>query len=120
MLKKVSVFVLGLILTFTIFSSRTVAENSSYLESRISRLETDNLQLRSQLNQLQSQINWQPSRSEPRFNPPVPSTIPSSNRSALSADPMFNRLATLVIELKERIGKLEAQVADLRSLRPQR
>jgi polyhydroxyalkanoate synthesis regulator phasin len=28
-------------------------------------------------------------------------------------DPMFDRLATLVIELKERIVALEAQVADL-------
>ncbi len=37
-----------------------------------------------------------------RFNPPVG-----------ASDPMFDRLATLVIELKERVQLLEAKVAQL-------
>jgi hypothetical protein len=86
----------------------------SGVDSRVSRLEAEITTLRGQLNQLQSQVNRLGNRSnsgvsaprvevsEPEYS--APNSIPKS---------MFDRLATLVIELKERIDKLEARIAAL-------
>ena len=43
----------------------------------------------------------------------VPTTRPRINIPVGAGDPMFDRLATLVIELKERVQVLEAKVAQL-------
>ncbi len=85
------------------------------LESRVSRLEADNYQLQSRINQLESQISGLsqlPSRNSGSIRQ-APQVSPRLGRGALSGDPMFDRLATLVIELKERVYKLEAQVVQL-------
>lgn len=76
------------------------------VESRLIRLENEVAALRSQLSQ--TTVN----RPVPRVNPATPA-LPRSNRTVTSNDPQFDRLATLVIELKERINKLEAQVDKL-------
>lgn len=86
---------------------------SSNLESRLATLEFDNLRLRSRVDQLESQItgvSHQEPRS-PRGNEPIYPL--GRDRRAASADPRVDQLATLAVELKERVTKLEAQVAKL-------
>lgn len=111
------IFGLVLILLLTVLSGCTSAQaTSDMFESRISRLEVDNYQWRSQLNQIQSQLNAI-SQSQNRIaqgNRTAPPSFPQGNKPRLSNDPMFDRLATLVIELKQRISKLEVQVTDLK------
>jgi cell division protein FtsB len=114
MLKKIGIICLALLVTLTILSSRTLAQSSFALESRISALEAENFQLRSQITRIESQLTGL-SRQSPADPIRVPSQVPPrANQQVSSSDPMFKRLATLVIELKERIQALEAQVAELK------
>ncbi|HEY9809060.1 MAG TPA: hypothetical protein V6D13_06930 [Halomicronema sp.] len=86
----------------------------SGVDSRVSRLEAEVTTLRGQISQLQSQVTRLGNRSNSAVSAPrvevsepeysAPNSIPKS---------MFDRLATLVIELKERIDKLEARIAAL-------
>lgn len=120
MVKKIGVLCLSLIFALTLFSSRTLAQSSAALESRISRVESDNFQLRSQIANLESQIAALKGQSSPQT--PIPTrpqapSIPPRTRQITSSDPMFDRLATLVIELKQRVQSLEAQVAQLKQQR---
>lgn len=121
MVKKVGVLVIALVFALTILSSRTLAQSSAALESRLSRVESDNFQLRSQIANLESQISAIRGQSSSQTPIPItPQTIPippRTNRQVTSSDPMFDRLATLVIELKQRIQALEAQVAKLKQQR---
>lgn len=117
MVKKIGVLAIALIFTITVFSSRILAQSSAALESRISRVESDNFQLRSQIANLEAQvatIKGQSSSQTPIIRPQPPVVPPRTNRQVRSSDPMFDRLATLVIELKQRIQALEAQVAQLK------
>jgi outer membrane murein-binding lipoprotein Lpp len=84
------------------------SQSVSSLAARVSRLETENFQLRSRLNRLESQLGQ-----VNRFPPSSPSLNLPENPPAVT-DPMFDRLATLVIELKERVQSLEAEVAQLK------
>ncbi len=112
--KKFSLICLALIVGLIILSPRlTMAQSLSSLESRIFRLESENAQLRSHLNRLEGEL----SRSSfpiPRNNIPAPGLPPRANQQVLPSNPMFQRLATLVIELKERINVLEEQVTELK------
>lgn len=111
-----------LILLLVVISSFTPAvASSAALESRISRLEAENAQLRAQVNRLETQV-YGLGRPQPQVQIsrqlPQPQASPRVGRQVTSADPMFDRLATLVIELKERVTKLEAQVTALRKKSP--
>lgn len=120
MVKKIGAFAIALIFALTILSSRTVAQSSAALESRISRVESDNFQLRSQIANLESQVSTLRGQSSPQtpiIRPQAPVVPPRANRQVTSSDPMFDRLATLVIELKQRVQALEAQVAQLKQRR---
>ncbi|MGG6293024.1 hypothetical protein ACQ4M4_01265 [Leptolyngbya sp. AN02str] len=80
---------------------------SSGLDGRVSRLESENSQLRARVNQLESQVSRlgrSPASRTPQTPPPV---VRGTEGSALAEDPVFQRLATLVIELRERIVALE-------------
>lgn len=126
MIKKYWIICLALILGFVFLPRLTLAQSPPFLESRIARLESENFQLRSQVNRIESQLaqltgqSTVPRRETPPLpQKPNPNQSPSqsrsrTNRQPLSSDPMFERLATLVIELKERVQTLEAQVAQLK------
>jgi hypothetical protein len=77
------------------------------VDSRINRLESDLAGIRSQLNQLSG------SRPSAGVNVPTPSVPAGSRRTAYLSNSQFDRLATLVVELKERINNLEARVGRL-------
>lgn len=94
--------------------SRRPVFAQSGVDSRVSRLEAEVTSLRGQISQLQSQINRLGNRSNSGVSAPrveVPEPEYSSPNSIPKS--MFDRLATLVIELKERMDKLEARIADL-------
>ncbi|MBD1825449.1 hypothetical protein H6F51_23550 [Cyanobacteria bacterium FACHB-DQ100] len=77
------------------------------VESRLSRIETELVGIRSELNQLSA------SRPRAGVSVPSPSSSPTLPRSTKFTDAQFDRLATLVIELRERIKTLEEKVAKL-------
>lgn len=126
MLNKFRLLCLILIFGFVIIPIQVKAQVSPGIDSRIVRLEAEIFQLRSQINRIESQLNQSQRRtpSRPNLSTPVhPPTSPSvpyrGSTSALSSDPMFQKLATLVIELKERIQALEAKISPSRSPRKQ-
>lgn len=120
MKKKYWLICLTLILGFTLIPRLTLAQASGVLESRMARIEAENFQLRSQVSRIESQLatlSGRPVSSAQRLNrnTSTPQNSPRTNRQQVSSsDPMFERLATLVIELKERIQSLESQVAQLK------
>ncbi len=76
------------------------------LESRVIRLESELFAIQSQLSQLSA------NRTTPGVS--VAASVPArTSRTTLLPAAQFDRLATLVIELKERVNKLEAQVQKL-------
>ncbi len=94
--------------TFTLAQS-----NTAFLSSRVSRLESENSALRSRISRLESDIARISSSIGLNYNYSTPSESGDPLPSTASSDPMFDRLATLAIELRDRIIVLENQVADL-------
>ena len=117
MLKKtpnlfsIAIFFVLILLLLELWIGVAKAQTLSSLKGRVSRLESANARLSNRLSRLESQVKRGRSPNslanrEP-ISPPSPSPAPSID------DPMFDRLATLVIELKERINALEARVEAL-------
>nr|WP_290227856.1 hypothetical protein [Trichocoleus desertorum] len=105
-----SLVIMGLVL----LPGRLTAQSTAYLESRLSRLESDNYQLRAELSRLESQI-YNLSRSGARLpepsRPAAPTVTPP--RPTPANTPIVDRLATLLIELKERVTNVEARMTRL-------
>ncbi|BAZ70410.1 MAG: hypothetical protein KME28_02265 [Pelatocladus maniniholoensis HA4357-MV3] len=85
---------------------------SQQIESRLNNLEADFNRLESQVNQLQSQLSNRPSSSRRTTITPSPS---SRRNLSQQKDPMFDRLATLVVEVKRQVQRLEKRVTQLES-----
>ncbi|NEQ07592.1 MAG: hypothetical protein F6K37_17085 [Moorea sp. SIO4E2] len=113
MKRTIVILAFGLILG--IFISQFIppaTASMTVVESRISSLESEIINLRFKLNQLDTKLR-QVSQSVPDSNRPSQHQVPSptDSYSRVDADhPMFKRLATLVIELKERVNRLEEEV----------
>lgn len=88
--------------------AQPVAQTAQQVSFRISRLETEVRSLRSQINQLETQLGRLGRDSTSRTSTPAPSeTIePSPTESSL----MFDQLATLVIETRQDVFALQEQV----------
>lgn len=95
-----------------VWISPSSAQTSQQVNFRISRLETEVRMLQSQLNQLESQIGRgdRPSPMQPSAPNPDPGSLEDS---MLASDPMFDRLATLVIETRQDVFALEERVEAL-------
>lgn len=79
--------------------------STSLTDSRVNQLEFQLRSLQNQVSQLQSQLPRSSSSS-----PPAP--ITASPAFEPSLDEQFDNLATLVIELNQRVLALESQVAE--------
>lgn len=120
--KKIALLCLVFILGLALWPGLTLAQSTGFLESRISRLETDNSQLRSQVERIESQLYRISNRSEfprreiprPTPAPLPPRATPRVNTQRPSQDPMFERLANIAVDLNQRVKALEAQVAQLK------
>jgi outer membrane protein TolC len=77
------------------------------VESRLARVESELAGIRSQLSQLSAL------RPSPGVAVPAPRTALPPQRPTKFTDAQFDRLATLVIESRDRIEALEAKVAQL-------
>ncbi len=81
---------------------------------RLSQLETEVSNLRSQVNRLASNLDRQP----PTPLPPMPEApSPLEPAPIASTDARFTRLATLVIELRQEVTELQTRVRALESQR---
>ncbi len=114
-LAKIVLFCLLFLVLLLLSTGIASSQNLGSLSSRVSRLEGENSRLRSRITRLESQLRSlrliKPSEGTQSL-PRLPSTpSPSSD------DPMFDRLATLVIELKERMNVLEDRMDVLQQQR---
>ncbi|MBD2518782.1 hypothetical protein H6G93_28230 [Nostoc sp. FACHB-973] len=88
--------------------------SSQQIESRVNNLEADFNRVESRLNQIESQLNK--TRQFPSSRTTLTPRQSTGSRQNLSQqDPMFDRLATLVIELKQQVNKLEERVSKIES-----
>ncbi|MCV3213287.1 hypothetical protein OGM63_07075 [Plectonema radiosum NIES-515] len=87
---------------------------SQQIESRLYSLEADVNRVESRLNQIESVLNQNRSSSS-RLPVQLPQPQRNNRRNLSQQDPMFDRLATLVVELKQQVNKLESRVAKLES-----
>ncbi|MEA5597244.1 hypothetical protein [Rivularia sp. UHCC 0363] len=85
---------------------------SGLLESRLSNLESNVYRLESQISRIETQINRSGS-SLPNIPNNLPSQPPMRRLSQSERDKMFDRLATLVIELKQDVKQLQKRVSQL-------
>lgn len=94
---------IALVVVSLVLQTPTSAQSFSSVNSRISQLERENSLLSSRISRLESALSRAGSGSysapaEPNYTPPA---------SPILEDPAFERLATLVIELRDRIITLE-------------
>ena len=95
-------------------SSNTAS--SQQIESRINNLEADLNRVELQLNQIQYQLGQTKPSPSPRTTlTPRVSSGSGRNLSQTERDRMFDRLATLVVELKQQVNTLETRVKKLES-----
>ncbi|MDZ7963257.1 MAG: hypothetical protein RMY34_36305 [Aulosira sp. DedQUE10] len=89
---------------------------SQQIESRINNLEADLNRVESQLSRIQSQLGQSRQSPSPRTTlTPRQSSGSGRNLSSTQRDQMFDRLATLVVEVKQQVNKLETRVSKLES-----
>ncbi|MBE9005634.1 hypothetical protein IQ259_11400 [Fortiea sp. LEGE XX443] len=114
-MKKIRV--LGLAVALVIIMWAGLFSNiasSQQTESRLNNLRADFNRMESRLNQIESQIGQ--TRQSPNSRTSI--TVPQSTRRNLSQqerDNMFDRLATLVVELKQQVNTLEERIYQLES-----
>jgi len=111
----IGIFCLSALIIGLVLPNRAIAQSTAQLESRLGRLESDIYQVRSELSRLEAQI-YNVGRSGSSTVAPPPSASryePNFPRSTPPQSAMFDRLATLAIELKERITSLETRVTRL-------
>jgi outer membrane murein-binding lipoprotein Lpp len=114
-MKKIKVLVLAGILVIIIWLGLFPnTASSQQIQSRINNLEADLNRVESRLNQIESRLGQ--SRQSPSPRTTLTPRQPTGSRGNLSQqDQMFDRLATLVVELKQQVNKLEARVSKLES-----
>jgi uncharacterized coiled-coil protein SlyX len=95
------------------WNNLTLAQGSTtQLEYRMSRLEAQVSQLIGQINSLQYQTSG---TTVIQVKPDPTNPAPELKNPLISGDPMFDRLATLVIETKQDVQELQKQMAELKA-----
>jgi len=109
---KISLVCLACALAIAVSPISTPAQSTSQLEFRITQLERQISELRGQIYSLQSQGSG--------VNRPQSPNRQSSGRTnprMLSGDPMFGNLATLAIETKQDVIKIQERLSKLEASR---
>ncbi len=89
--------------------------SSQQVESRINNLQADFNRFESRLSRVEAQLTQTRQPTSLRNTAIAPSATPRQNLSQQERLRMFDRLATLVIELKQQVDKLEERVSKLDS-----
>jgi uncharacterized protein YceH (UPF0502 family) len=110
LLKQLGIIALVSLTMVILLQTLSPAQSTARLESRISRLESQNTLLRSRVNRLENDISQLSRATGITISPPLSQEQEAAPPSTLSDDPMFDRLATLVIELRDRIIALEERL----------
>ena len=112
-----NIFVGFLIPLFIVVSIQIFSSADNVSAQGIDRFSSDFTILKSRVSRLENEVRrlTQSVRQGERLSENNPSPAPILAEPIGPSDPMFARLATLVIELKERIQELEAKVAQLES-----
>jgi len=102
--------IMAIALVLCLLQTPSLAQSSG-LEARVNRLESANSSLRARIGQLESQINRVSRSAAAAPTAPAPAAA-NPPTTGLAEDPTFRRLATLVVELRDRIAALEGQASD--------
>lgn len=101
-----------LVIAVILFSwQRITPAQINQSDLRVSRLESELLSLRSRLSQIEAALG-RTSPNPDRSSLSAPS-LPAPAAGAYPTPAMFDRLATLVIELRERVNGIDARVVEL-------
>ncbi|MBW4670459.1 MAG: hypothetical protein KME60_24340 [Cyanomargarita calcarea GSE-NOS-MK-12-04C] len=115
-MKKIRLLGLALLLVIIIWGGLfSNTASSQQIDSRLNNLEAHFNRLELQLNQIQSQLNQNRS---PSSRTTVTLPQPSRSRRNLSSqqrEQMFDRLATLLVELKQQVNQIDKRVSKLES-----
>jgi BMFP domain-containing protein YqiC len=84
--------------------------------SRVTNLDADISRLETRLNRVEAQLS-QLTRGQTPVSPVPAPTNSGRKQPQLSREQMFDNLATLVVETKEQVNKLQARVSKLEKLR---
>jgi outer membrane murein-binding lipoprotein Lpp len=116
-MKKIRVLGIAVALAIIIWAGLfSNTASSQQIESRLNNLQADFNRVEARLNQIESRLNQTPRSSTSRTTlTPPQSTGSRRNISQSERDRMFDRLATLVIELKQQVNTLEQRVIKLES-----
>ncbi|MUL38156.1 hypothetical protein [Gloeocapsopsis dulcis] len=113
MFRKIVLLSITAIAVIFTWSSLFAYPAASQAQSRINALEVDLRGVQSRLNRIEAQLNRLRGVPSPRTPPTITLPSPPGPRAQLSQDQMFDRLATLVVEVKQQVNKLETRVAAL-------
>ena len=112
-MKRIGLMALALFLLILLWGgvfSNTAS--SQQIESRFYNLEADFNRLESRVSNIEAQLS-QTGRSSSSTTTTTPSPRSGRTVSPQEREKMFDRLATLVIELKQQVNALESRVAKL-------
>ncbi|MGE5657635.1 MAG: hypothetical protein ACM37W_13600 [Actinomycetota bacterium] len=110
--QKLAALCIAVLLGILLLPIFTRAQSSSQLEFRINLLESQISELRGQIGRLESQGSGRNLPTSPTARTPNSATVRSSG------DPMFDNLATLVIELKQDVRSIQERLSQVESRIP--
>lgn len=113
---KTGIFLAALVLVVLAFQASTPAQTTPQYDSRISRLEFDNTRLSARVSQLETQLARLNRIEIPRAGS-NPINLNGTRQPIESIDTRFDRLVTLVIELREQVSELETRLSEVEEQR---
>jgi len=109
-MKRIRLLTLALVLVLIIWGGLfSNTASSQQVESRLNNLQADFNRVESRLNQIESQLYQ--NRQAPSTRTTLTPRQPTGRGN--ERDKMFDRLATLVVELKQQVNTLEKRIAKL-------